>query len=268
MPPQKRARIFVRLAATLVIAAGLLSAAACARAPEPPAGLSDMEGYVSRYHPGHIDSAGAWQLAQSDSRAVILDVRSEASYLERHVSGAVNVPLETLADYAAAHLPEKDAVILCYCFCGDSGGAALAAYEQLTALGYTNVSYVEPEDEWTYEGTLVTPPSSDRPAEAVPGLVTGDEARALYEDNPGAVLLDVRNPDEYAEKHIEGSTLIPVDELASRLAELPDRNAVIIVYCKGGVRSAAAVDILTSAGYIRVYNMQRVDSWPLPLVEG
>ena len=221
-----------------------------------PVRVSTMEDYVSRYNPGHISSAEALELARSDG-AVVLDLQSVASYDERHVSGAVNVSYDDLSAYVEKNHPDKSQTIICYCFCGDMGGTALSAYKLLTELGYSNVYYAEPGDDWEYEGASMSPKK---------GIVTGEQARVIYKNDPGAILLDVRNQDEYDEKHIEGSMLIPVSELEARLDELPDLNAVIIVYCKAGMRSAAACAILDAAGYIAVFDMQSVDNWPGPLI--
>jgi len=96
--------------------------------------------------------------------------------------------------------------------------------------------------------------------------ITGEDAKVRFESEQGIILLDVRNPDEYEQGHVEGSVLIPVSELESRLSELPDKDAVIFVYCRAGRRSAAAYEILTDAGYANVYDMQMVTNWPSPLV--
>jgi len=224
-----------------------------------------MEGYNSIYNPAHIDSAEAWDLVNSYAGAVVLDVRSAASYQESHVSAAVSVPYDTLAAYANANLPDKDRVIICYCFCGDKGGAALSAYNLLSGLGYTKVYYTEPGGEWSYEGTAVT---SSPAAAAARRMVSGAEAKALYDANAGAILLDVRGQDEYDAGHIAGSKLIPLAELGGRLSELPDKGAVIIVYCQSGLRSGAAYDLLVKSGYTRVYDMESVGKWGDGLVTG
>ena len=237
-----------------------LAPAGCAARSAPPAvteRVSAMEGYRSVYNPAHIDSAEAFGLAVSDGGAVILDVRSEESYLENHVTSAVNVPFENLAGYAEANIPQKDRLIICYCFCGDKGGSALSAYDLLTSLGYTRVFYTEPGDEWAYEGAA---------AAVAVRAVTGAEAEAIYDTDPAAVLLDVRNRDEYDAGHIEGSVLIPVSELEDRLHELPDKDAPIIVYCAAGKRSAAACGILIANGYTDLYDMRSADNWPGPLI--
>ena len=94
------------------------------------------------------------------------------------------------------------------------------------------------------------------------GIITGAQAKEVIESNNAAILLDVRNPDEYVERHIEGSLNIPVSELEERLSELPDKNAVIIVFCRAGRRSAMAYDILIDNGYTNVLDMQTIDNWP------
>ena len=92
-------------------------------------------------------------------------------------------------------------------------------------------------------------------------LITGAEARELYESNDAVILLDVRNQDEFDNYHIVGSLLIPVDELESRLSEIPDKDALIIVFCRAGRRSAIAAELLISKGYSNIHDMQGIDNW-------
>ena len=84
-----------------------------------------------------------------------------------------------------------------------------------------------------------------------------DEARRRID--AGALVLDVRNPDEYAGElgHIPGSLLIPVPALAQRLGELAmHRDREIITVCKSGGRSHTAAGILMQAKFPRVVSMQ------------
>jgi len=64
----------------------------------------------------------------------------------------------------------------------------------------------------------------------------------------------VRQPEEWNEFHVPGSTLIPLGELASRVDELP-RDQEILVVCRSGNRSAQGRDILLEAGFTRVTSM-------------
>jgi len=69
------------------------------------------------------------------------------------------------------------------------------------------------------------------------------------------VMLDVRTPEEFAESHIPGATLIPVQEIENRLSEVPgDRQ--VYVYCRSGVRSVKASRILAKAGFTHIENVE------------
>lgn len=64
----------------------------------------------------------------------------------------------------------------------------------------------------------------------------------------GASLVDVRTPEEYAAKHVDGAKNIPVDEIDTRLSEIP-KDKPVVVYCHSGARSATAAKVLRGAGY-------------------
>ena len=64
----------------------------------------------------------------------------------------------------------------------------------------------------------------------------------------GAVVLDVRNPDEYETAHVPGAVLIPIDELGGRFAEIPEADPLYVI-CAAGGRSLTAATALREAGY-------------------
>ncbi len=64
----------------------------------------------------------------------------------------------------------------------------------------------------------------------------------------GAVIIDVREPDEYREAHVVGSVLIPMGEVAERVDEIPDDQPVYVI-CRSGARSGRAVEWLIRQGY-------------------
>jgi rhodanese-related sulfurtransferase len=85
------------------------------------------------------------------------------------------------------------------------------------------------------------------------------------------ILLDVRTPEEWAAGHIEGATLIPLDDLGTRAASELPKDAAIIVYCRSGNRSAEAASYLVNAGYTNVSDMGGILGWieaGLPVVAG
>ena len=79
-----------------------------------------------------------------------------------------------------------------------------------------------------------------------------DAAYELYLDK--VAFLDVRTPEEWNAAHVPGSTLLPLDDLADRVGELP-RDLELVVYCRTGNRSAEAARILLEAGFSDVYSM-------------
>jgi rhodanese-related sulfurtransferase len=76
-------------------------------------------------------------------------------------------------------------------------------------------------------------------------------------------LLDVRQPEEHAFARIADSVLIPLPELASRVAEVePPEGVPVVVYCHHGVRSLSGAAMLERAGVIPVYSLSGgIDAW-------
>ncbi len=91
--------------------------------------------------------------------------------------------------------------------------------------------------------------------------ITTSELRAILSENFEGLLIDVREPDEYAVAHIEGSRLIPLATLPGELENLPV-DGEILIHCKSGRRSARAVELLLSHGFTRVKNVAGgIDAW-------
>lgn len=79
-----------------------------------------------------------------------------------------------------------------------------------------------------------------------------EEAMVAYRRNNG-IIIDVRNPEEYRRKHINGAINIPVYEMDNIKNEIIDKDEVILLYCKSGKRSRMAKEILLQEGYENVY---------------
>ena len=88
--------------------------------------------------------------------------------------------------------------------------------------------------------------------QGLPLEISVDDAYQMRED--GAFILDVREPEEWDEKHIPGATLIPLGELAARVDEVPQDQEIVVV-CRSGNRSQVGRDILTQAGFEQVTSM-------------
>ena len=81
-------------------------------------------------------------------------------------------------------------------------------------------------------------------------------------ENPGTLLLDVRSRNEYVQGHIDGSTLVPLDQLQASLTQLAEAEAPIIVICHAGSRAATAATAIRRSGKTDVHVLGGgVSSW-------
>lgn len=89
-----------------------------------------------------------------------------------------------------------------------------------------------------------------------------EEFDAVRAEHPGSILLDVRTRNEYVQGHIDGSTLIPLDQLSASLTQLTAVEAPIIVICHSGARASTAATALRRSGKIDVHVLGGgVSSW-------
>ena len=88
-------------------------------------------------------------------------------------------------------------------------------------------------------------------------------AVAGMKDQPGAVLVDVRDPMEYAGGHIPGSINVPVGSIAMAADAMPDtdKDKPVYVYCLTGMRSRRAAQILCESGFTDVTNLGGINGW-------
>ncbi|KNY26841.1 rhodanese-like domain-containing protein [Pseudobacteroides cellulosolvens] len=99
--------------------------------------------------------------------------------------------------------------------------------------------------------------------------ISPQDAKKRLDSEKNIVLLDVRTKEEYEEKHIPGSFLIPVDVIEKDAgSKLTDKNADIFVYCRSGRRSVTASEALVKMGYRNVYNLGGIIDWPYETVKG
>ena len=93
--------------------------------------------------------------------------------------------------------------------------------------------------------------------------IPAKDAKSMI-DKGGVTIVDVRRPEEYAAGHIPGAVLVTLQTLEQTSASvLPDKNAVLLVYCRTGIRSANASDKLIKMGYKNVYDIAGgITQWP------
>jgi len=99
--------------------------------------------------------------------------------------------------------------------------------------------------------------------------ITAEQAKEKMDETDGWILLDVRTDVEFKESRIEGAILIPDYEISDRVeSELPDKDALILIYCRSGRRSALAANEMVSMGYTNVYDFGGIIDWPYDTVSG
>lgn len=238
--------------------------------------LADMAGYNT------IKADELLVELTEDTPPFLLDVRSAAELEENgHIEGATHIPLDELAQHLDL-LPGFDTPIVTYC---GSGWRATIAMTALHGMGWTDVRALKTTfADWVAAGNPVVeglpePMALDvvQVGESLTGPVdtavniakdTGwgvkpaDALNTELIEKPGMILIDVRTPEELAEKGIvavEGQELltIPLESFIADKAMWPaDKDAEIVVYCGSGHRSTMAMTILLTEGYTNVSSLK------------
>ena len=174
--------------------------------------------------------------------AVVLDCRDDTSFAAGHLRGSVNVGLGgRFAEYAGQVMAPGTPIVLV----ADAGHEAEAT-RRLARIGFDRVL-----------GALTEPLSAfiDHPehVEALSRL-SADALATRFDSVPGLVLVDVRNPGEFALGTVPGARPISLPSLLPRIGEL-DPTAPTIVFCAGGYRSAIASSLLRSRGFSDVSDL-------------
>ena len=99
--------------------------------------------------------------------------------------------------------------------------------------------------------------------------ISMDEAITMMEETSGYIILDVRTPEEFAEKHIPNAINIPNETIGTaEIPGLPDKDQLILVYCRSGNRSKQASQKLADMGYTNIVEFGGINNWPGETVSG
>jgi hydroxyacylglutathione hydrolase len=182
-------------------------------------------------HPIELDEV----LRMGDANGQILDVRDAAEYAKGHLAGSINIGLGgQYATWAGTVLDRARPIVII----AEPGREQEAAL-RLGRIGFDHVKgYLQGGME-----ALAGRPDLVWPTERISAPVLAEEMAGA--DPP--VLLDVRNPREWATRHVDGSMNVPLNHLQERIVEIP-RTRRIAVHCAGGYRSSIAASILHQYG--------------------
>jgi hydroxyacylglutathione hydrolase len=181
-------------------------------------------------------------LRMAGAGAQVLDVRDAAEYAKGHVAGSINIGLGgQYATWAGTVLDRAKPIVII-----SEPGREQEAAVRLGRIGFDHVKgYLDGGME-----ALAGRPDLVRRTERVSAPMVAEE---LASAKP-PLLLDIRNPREWAIRHIASSVNIPLNHLQERITEIP-RDRRIAVHCAGGYRSSIAAGILHGHGITNLIEM-------------
>lgn len=99
--------------------------------------------------------------------------------------------------------------------------------------------------------------------------ISMDEAVAMMAEESGYIILDVRTHEEFAEKHIPNAINVPNETIGTdEISALPDKDQLIMVYCRSGRRSKEAAEKLVKLGYTNIVEFGGIIDWKGETVSG
>ena len=104
---------------------------------------------------------------------------------------------------------------------------------------------------------------SEKGEKAMYAQIAAEEAKKIMDSGEEHIILDTREQDEFDEGHIPGAILIPYTEIEEKAeGMLPDKDKLILVYCRSGRRSKIAAESLARLGYTNVKEFGGIIAWP------
>ncbi len=176
--------------------------------------------------------------------AIPLDARDVRAFGEGHLPGAVNIPLRAggFGVRVGWVIPSTTPIVLVL----ERDEDVADALSTLASIGYGNVAgYLA--------GGMAAWRAAGLPVETLPQMSV-HELRERLRDDPSLLVVDVREGDEYASRHLRDAVHMPFWAIAERAAELP-RDRPLAVMCAGGLRSSLGASLLARAGFRDVRNV-------------
>ncbi|AGF79886.1 rhodanese-related sulfurtransferase [Desulfocapsa sulfexigens DSM 10523] len=231
------------------------------------AGLAKKEGYknVRVYlegEPAWIKDGNMVHASKgfvTKGNIVLIDLRSAKKSAEKRIPRAVSIPYDTLDD-RLDDIPKKAPVVIY----SDSMEESMDAYSDLHDEGFKKVSMVPGNfDGWVKNGGATTSGPVVTDIVWVRKLGKGevgkaDFMKAVDGSDAGAIILDVRTPDEASAGGFKNAIAVPLDQIAKRLSEIP-KDKKVYVHCTTGARADMAAQELNKNGYKAFFFVANID---------
>jgi hydroxyacylglutathione hydrolase len=175
--------------------------------------------------------------------AILVDTRPPPAFGAGHIAGSLNVAIDApqFGERVAWFVPPDAALLL------------LAETEESVARAVTALRRVGLGSIEGYAVGTAAVRASGLPVGTLPNLTAAELAARLRRE-PDLVVLDVREPSEWAEGHVPGARHVPMRDVAGRLAEIP-RDRPVAVTCAGGARSSLVASLLLGQGFTDLVNL-------------
>jgi rhodanese-related sulfurtransferase len=198
---------------------------------------------------GTIDHVEMKKMVDADvHNFMLVDARNPEEYRESHIPGAMNIPQRTFDDFIGLLPSDKGMKLIFYCN-GIKCGKSKKAAKQAIKLGYVNVHvYSEGMPVWEEVGySFYRSGDYEKPIET--SKISPMDLKNLSETKSEEIqIVDVRDPEEFAEGHMPGAINCPLKDFALQSAVI-DKKKKVIVYCNAGGRSYKAYRKLMRLGY-------------------
>jgi rhodanese-related sulfurtransferase len=203
-----------------------------------------MPDWVAKGQMQSVSGAYIKKLIDEKANAILIDARPKRVFDKGAIPTAVNIP-DSEFDKHVDKLPKDKATPLIFYCGGLECVLSNKSADKARQLGYTDIkTYPEGYPDWskTYANAAAGNPAAAIVAGKEKGTMTVASFEGLMKGSPGALLVvDVRDPKEFAAGNIKGSVNIPINELSKKLDTLPKDKPIVFV-CGTGGRSGEAYD--------------------------
>jgi hydroxyacylglutathione hydrolase len=185
-----------------------------------------------------------FELIATETLALIIDTRSAEVFAQGFIPNSINIGLDGgFAPWVGALVPDLKQEIL---LVTDAGREA-EVVQRMARVGYDHcLGYLE--------GGLAAWEAAGMEIDTIT-RVGADELANLQKEQPNAVLIDVRKPNEYNAEHVEGVINAPLDNINESMLSVP-KEVPVYAFCAGGYRSMIFASILRARGYQNVYDIR------------
>jgi len=192
---------------------------------------------------------------QDNPDFVIIDVQTPEKFAEERIEDAVNINYHPETFHDELSTLDRDKTYLIYCASGIRSGSAL---DMMAEFDFREV--------YKISGGIYAWKAEELPIVYIIEDITPQEAFTLIQekqDNPDFFIIDMRNPEEFTDGHIENAINLDYrsETFQDELDKL-DKNKIYLIYCASGIQSGSALDMMAELAFREVYKISGgINAW-------